>query len=309
MGAIIPTKRKIKNWQEVLWREQRFCQDKDYAKHLRRILLTRPASWFYGFTLNQQARPYAAEVEAALRTACDTHRGVRYYWQRRLDRLDEAKKTVTPLSKLIANLEDHHWLERFISRQVLLYRGGEVVETLQELARTGLPTKRSIAIWLLLSICEETKERLAKEADNLLCPRCLVHCSPLEIGLPELDTVEYYGCYACHQSSDFQPWPSRGVVAVLDRNEDKEKIQEDDQIRVNWLVRRTLFDFDRVEIIKATDEEVERFAVQVGNDTDKIRDSRYEKMTCLVSSHCFLSENTIRILEYTFSSVERVKLA
>jgi hypothetical protein len=33
-----------------------------------------------------------------------------------------------------------------------------------------------------------------------------------------------------------------------------------------------LFDFDRVEIQQATDEEVERFAVQVGNDTDELSD-------------------------------------
>ena len=73
---------------------------------------------------------------------------------------------------------------------------------------------------------------------------------------------------------------------------------------MNWFQRKTLFEFDRVEIIEATDAEVELFAIQVGNDTDKIRKSRYENMVCTVHSKCNLSKNTMRILNSMFGSVE-----
>ena len=308
MDTIIPVKRKTENWREVLWWEKRLCEDRDYAKHLRRILLTEPSSWFYAFTLRQQERPYAAEIEAALETACDAHRGIKYYWQNRLDRLEKAKRKQTPLSKLIANLEDHHWFERFLSRHVLLYRGGEAAETLVELIHTDSPIEHSLITWLILSIGEETKERLAKDVDKLLCPRCVVRCHPLEIDLPQ-GSVKYYGCRLCHQSVDFQMWPEDGVIAVLDRKTQKRKTQNNSQIRVNWLALRRLFDFDRVEITQATDEEVERFAVQVGNDTNERQGSRYKEMICTVSSDCGLSENTMRILRYTFGSVEVKELA
>lgn len=302
METIAPTQRRIGNWRTVLSEEQRFCEDADYAKHLSRILPNGSS----GFS---RRRPYAAEVEAALRTACDAHGGIRFYWQRRLDRLDKAKKKSTPVSKLVANLQDNHWFERFLSRHILLYRGGEAIESLLELCRIGSSEEQSLAVWLILSICKETEERLAKEADNLLCSHCVTRCIPLEIELPQEGKVEYYGCRICHQSIDFQMWPEQGVVAVLDRRTRKEKIKAKDQIRVNWLTWRKLFDFDCVEVIEATDEDVERFAVQVGNDTNERQDSRYEKMVCTVSSNCDLSENTMRVLGHTFGSVGVKELA
>lgn len=162
---------------------------------------------------------------------------------------------------------------------------------------------QAMALWLLHSIGAETHDRLAQAADQLFCASCVVRCHRHEIDLPSQGRMSYYGCRTCHQSLDFHTWPG-GVAAVLDRNSYEATVQENDQIRVNWLVRRTLFDFDWVEIIDADDEAVERFAVQVGNDTDETRRQSYKKTPCLVASTCQLSENTIRILNYTFGSVE-----
>jgi len=55
--------------------------------------------------------------------------------------------------------------------------------------------------------------------------------------------------------------------------------------------------------VQASDEEVERFAVQVGNDTDPLRRSRYKWMHCVVGPDCHLSENTLRILGSIFAEV------
>jgi hypothetical protein len=90
------------------------------------------------------------------------------------------------------------------------------------------------------------------------------------------------------------------VTAVLDNQAQAETSQNGQVLQANWLIRRQLFDFDAVKIIQATDEDVERFAVQVGNDTDPRRQGRYKDMRCVVSSDCELSENTMRILERTF---------
>jgi hypothetical protein len=80
--------------------------------------------------------------------------------------------------------------------------------------------------------------------------------------------------------------------------------QHDGLLRVNWLARRTLFDFNQVEIIQATDEDVERFAVQVGNDTDPVRQPRYAQMQCFIASQCRLSEKFLRVLQIMFGQVE-----
>jgi hypothetical protein len=113
-------------------------------------------------------------------------------------------------------------------------------------------------------------------------------------------TFTVYGCRRCKQSLEYYYVP-QGVVAVLDNEQDKEPILKDGLLRVNWLVRRKLFDFDRVEILQATDEDVERFAVQVGNDTDPTRKDRYRHLACRIG--CVLSQNSVRILRRTFGDV------
>lgn len=120
-------------------------------------------------------------------------------------------------------------------------------------------------------------------------------------GWLDSETFTYYGCRTCHQSREFfEGW----VVALLDNTLAQEQFQHNGVLRVNWLSRRALFDFDEVEIVQATDEDVERFAVQVGNDTDSLRKPRYQQMRCVVSADCGLSENTHRILQRMFGSVE-----
>ena len=39
-----------------------------------------------------------------------------------------------------------------------------------------------------------------------------------------------------------------------------EQLKTDQALYVNWLIQRQLFDFDRLEIINATDQDVEQFA-------------------------------------------------
>ena len=99
--------------------------------------------------------------------------------------------------------------------------------------------------------------------------------------------------------------PNVGVViAVLDTEMGEELSSSDGVLRVSYLKRDAPFDFDRVEIVRASDYEVERFCVQVGNDTDPFRKGRYRQMQCLVAPGCRLSENTLRILGSMFGQVE-----
>lgn len=95
----------------------------------------------------------------------------------------------------------------------------------------------------------------------------------------------------------------KGILALLDEHLDKEPFLEDGTLFVNWLSLRKLFDFDRVEVLDASDEDVERFCVQVGNDTDPGRREKYRKMHVLVNRNCGLSDNTMRIMKNLFGTV------
>lgn len=104
----------------------------------------------------------------------------------------------------------------------------------------------------------------------------------------------------------------RRVVAVLDAGWDgeSEKVNHD-MLRVNWLRRPKLFDFDWIEIIRATDDDVNRFTAQISGDDDRWRGQRYPQMVCVVSPECRLTESTLLKLRQMFgevkiSTVERV---
>lgn len=156
-----------------------------------------------------------------------------------------------------------------------------------------------VAAQMLRDIGMETTNRLEDQAGILFCPQCLV-----SVAAHKEDGITYYDCRVCGQSRKFIE--SR-IVAVLDQEMPLEQMRQDGILRTNWLIRRDLFDFDEVEIIQATDEEVERFAVQVGNDTDIVRRPRYKQMRCSISSSCNLTENTKRILKPMFGHVVEIE--
>jgi hypothetical protein len=183
----------------------------------------------------------------------------------------------------------------------LVALGGAVAPALQALAREDT-LLCNVAVQALKDIAAAT-QHLAGQADRLLCPRCLVRCGAHCAGLPGERDVTYYGCRACCQSQEFIPYP-REMIAVLDTAWNDAQAQQSGSLRVNWLARRALFDFDRVEIVRATDKDVERFAMQAGNDTDPFRKPRYPYMRCSLAPNCHLAENTLRVLESLFGKVD-----
>lgn len=181
---------------------------------------------------------------------------------------------------------------------VIVAQGGEAILALQPAFEyTAL---KPVLLSVLRDIAHNTSMQLADRTANLLCPHCLTRFGSHKVSLSWWSNLTFYGCRRCSQSRSFYEGP---VVAVLDSQMADKPVQQDGVIRVNWSTQRQLFDFDAVEIVRAGDEEVERFAVQVGNDTDETRESRYEEMQCVVLPGCQLSANTLRILRHTFGQV------
>jgi len=163
-----------------------------------------------------------------------------------------------------------------------------------------VPAVRDAASRALESIAGIWEGRAAE----LLCCSCLVRLECRRAAKPRENT-RWLVCRSCRRAGKVLKG-IRQVVAVLDDRRTQEQPRHDGLLRVNWLKRRTLFDFDRVEIVAAPDEEVERFLIHVGNDTDAWRQKRYKRMPCRVAVDCSLSEHTLRILRRTFGEVVRV---
>ena len=123
--------------------------DPDYAERLYKAAYGGLLSWFQRMSLKNQPRPYAGEVEAALRTACTQRGGAKFVWQERLAELDHEKEKPILISVLIARLSDHHWWERFVARHVLFHRGGEAIGSLASRAVTDTGEVGEEARWLV----------------------------------------------------------------------------------------------------------------------------------------------------------------
>ena len=206
----------------------------------------------------------------------------------------------------VDNVTDLHILYDLLIHLAEIYPalvalGGEIIPLLQQIVRQ-YPNLEPLVTQLLKDIAQDTTARLQSQIAKLLCPNCLVHYQAQKISLGWRPSLTFCGCRSCKQSRIFLENPGR-VIAKLDRGMKTRYTQVSGGLQVNYFALRTLFDFDKVEIINASDEDVERFAVQVGNDTDKVRRSRYSNMACFVSPACHLSENTMRILDKIFKEV------
>jgi hypothetical protein len=195
-----------------------------------------------------------------------------------------------------------NWIERLTARWALIRRGHEAVEPLRTLAADQTSRFRDVALWLLAGIEASTTQKFAGRLDQILCPHCLARFGRHAVEILWGISFTRYGCRVCGQDQKVLEDVPR-IVAVLDADWPKANRLHKGVLRVNWLQRRSLFDFGVVEIVQASDEQVERFAVQVGNDTDPLRRARYPKMACVIRPGCELSENTIKILQRTFGQV------
>ena len=205
------------------------------------------------------------------------------------------------VSSLIAALYDSDL--RNVASRLLIQIGEPAIESL--IGVRGDRDAQKAARKIRDSICIPNEKKFHRRWKTYLCKEHLTYFNFHKVHLLPAKTVGngYYACRICKRADNYYE-PVSEVVAVLDSGMIEEQEFDDDVLKVNWLLRRSLFDFDRVEINQATDEEIERFAIQVGNDTDSYRQERYPKMHCVVS--CELSANTIRISSRLFGQVDNV---
>ncbi|MEM7346187.1 MAG: hypothetical protein AAF485_18255 [Chloroflexota bacterium] len=291
------------DWQNILWREHRHCRDEVYQQQLLALLVLADVDWSDRWA----GRPPAMAVLTALKQGLAALPQVNVVWKQPLVLLEKARRSQTKPQKFIKDLSNHSWVRRFIARHMLVIMGAETVLPLVDfLASRDHPRDLDETIeWLLQSIETHTAEHLGEQPDQSVCLYCLTKCQRYEARYGRRKRLTYYGCRLCQQSRNI--WQGT-VTTILDVASRKRVIEEENTLRVNWLKKRQLFDFDTVEIINASDEAVERFAVQVGNDTDPTRIARYPAMTCWIDTQAALSENSYRILESRFGSVEVVDL-
>jgi hypothetical protein len=250
-------------------------------------------------------RPHPAELETALRQGWDATGRPAGPWKKVIGEANRLKQLGRDADAVAGSLASPSWESRLGAGFALVGLGGEGAARLGPLVTSPDRRVRSAAVRLIKCISRDTAVQLASRAPCLLCPDCLVRCHENRIPRRGRTDLTYHGCRQCSRSRDLVEWPGE-VVAVLDREWTRDQAEDGPTLRVNWLKRGGLFDFDSIEIVRATEEEVERFALAVGNDTDELRRSRYPQIRCAVSPDCRLAENTLRVLRSQFEEVQVV---
>jgi hypothetical protein len=176
---------------------------------------------------------------------------------------------------------------------------------IQALERSELYEECLAVCQALISFTKSLKPHL----NQLLCRSCLTRFDQKTVFGNKQETIHATGefclvvtCRLCGGAADAM-FGVREVIAVLDAESSEEIKHINDKVRVNWLKHQVSFDFDCVEVIRTSEYEVERFCVQVGNDTDSFRRPRYRKMLCTVDPQCGLSPSILNMLKNTFGEV------
>jgi hypothetical protein len=242
-------------------------------------------------------RPSPEQVMTALRAY--TANNVEWEPLFRLVR-QQGKNSLSP-GRLLSMLDSGEWQDRASARFVLATSWETILLSLPISSTGASPSGWKVLPWLLRRIAHVTSERLAAKMERLVCHKCLCHPAPHPVRNGK-QRIVYYGCRICGQWRKFRE--ASEVVAVLDSAMVDEETFAHGVLRINWLRRDGLFDFDRVEILRATEYDIEHFCIEVGNDTDPWRMGRYRLMPVRVAVDGDLSENTVRILRHQFERVE-----
>ena len=218
--------------------------------------------------------------------------GLRYRPEAPITDLDMLRAHLDLFCRLIAARP------RFLEREMTL------IDLLQKpiLDAWQHPFRPLISRWLT-TIAADTVDRWGAAEQRLLCADCFTTITRQKISLNPV--VDYYACRDHRHSREAIPVAGQ-VIAVLDTSMPEQYALDGPDLRVNCFRVGHLFDFDAVDIVQANDEQVERFAVQVGNDTDATRQNRYETMPCRIAPPAHLSDNSLRVLRRMFGAVERV---
>lgn len=144
---------------------------------------------------------------------------------------------------------------------------------------------------LYMKALKKGSRRQAEFHQELLCLEHLTRFFAFS-GLNEM--YGYFACRICSSSVNSIRVPK--VVAVLDPQMKVLYERTDTTLRINALSYKKLFDFDEIEIRPCSEDDIERFCILVGNDTDLFRMDRNNRVKISVSGGMVLTQESIRDL-------------
>ena len=110
--------------------------------------------------------------------------------------------------------------------------------------------------------------------------------------------VAYQVCRTCKQTH--RSIEASKTIAVFDENMVAPAILQDSEYRISWLHRRSLFDFDAIEIGPCSVDDLMIFCIDAGNDTDSFRLRRYNQTPVFIRDSATIPTPLRKLLEKQF---------
>lgn len=158
-----------------------------------------------------------------------------------------------------------------------------------------------------LSALNSLKGLVILRDGQLYCVKCIARSKTFKTpnynsNLFYSDSFLYVACRKCESNLFFSEEIQR-VVLVLDRNMKEDMTVDGENLLVNQLRQEQLTDFDEIRIIDADDYQVERFAMQIKNDTDDMRREWLPLTLVHLNPKLPLSQSKINMLRDFFEVV------
>lgn len=148
----------------------------------------------------------------------------------------------------------------------------------------------------------EAYNEFTPKSDDFLCLHHFTRFTKythqdIKVGL--FKNLPYYGCRICgrtiHALTDIHE-----VVAVLDLNMHSPAMLEDGVFEVNYIKHNDLFDFDKVEIVNASDSIFDSFTKKLALNSNQFLLKKCNEIECVIHNNCGLSPGNIEIAESIF---------
>jgi hypothetical protein len=255
--------------------------------------------------LRRGKQPQMSKVRRALQQLAARPVAQSKDWREILGCIQTVQRDQDLPEMLALRLRSNRWEERFGAKFALAGIGSGAIDALLEASKAGDCKIRGSVAEVLRSIDHDARRILDNGATDMLCARCLVRCVIRPSGGSDGSDLLYYGCPECGQSGELISGRTE-LVAVLDRTMLHDCSAVGVELRVNWLIQRSIFDFDKVRIIHTSEEEVRRFLRQVARHRDRFSTATRKTIQCVVGSGLELSPETIQMLQEHFGDVQIV---
>ena len=158
---------------------------------------------------------------------------------------------------------------------------------------------------------EELKGDLIKVDKHYFCINCFrrteIHTAEKKWanGTTSLK-IDYLGCRKCKGNSSLSE-EILNVVLMLDKSLEKTYIEDGSMVFVNWFRTKEPVDFDEIRILEADDDDIEKLAGNLLNDTDKGRRERIGIYKVYLNPKLELSPDKINLLKNKFNVITERK--